>query len=61
MRSSSILEKLITLTSIVGIVAGQRSPSMNSTVVPIIVTGVIPKTCTASGQCRSQDLGETVC
>ncbi|PUU73744.1 hypothetical protein B9Z19DRAFT_1094484 [Tuber borchii] len=43
MRTSSILAKLITLASIVGIVAAQRSPS----------------TCTASGQCGSGDLGGT--
>jgi len=61
MRSSSILEKLITLASIVGIVAAQRNPSMNSTAFPINGTGVIPTTCTASWQCRSQDLGGTVC
>ena len=55
MRSSSILAKLITLASIVG------SPSTTSTAFPTIDTDVIPTTCTASGQCGSEDLGGTVC
>jgi len=55
MRSSSILPKLIILASIVG------GPSTSSTAFPITVTGVIPTTCTASGQCRPEDLGGTVC
>ena len=61
MSSSSILAKLITLASIVGIVGAQRSPWTNSTAVPITVTGVIPTTCTASGRCGPGDLGGTVC
>jgi len=55
MRSSGILAKLIMLASIVG------SPSTSSMAFPINVTGVIPMTCTASGQCRPEDLGGTVC
>ena len=54
MRSSSILAKLITLALIVG------SPS-SSTAFPITDIGVIPTTCTASGQCRPEGLGGTVC
>ena len=55
MRSSSILAKLIMLASIVG------SPSTSSTAFPITGTGVIPTACTASGQCRTEDLGGIVC
>jgi len=55
MRSSSILAKLITLASIIG------SPSTSSTAFPITDTGVILTTCTASGQCRLEDLGGIVC
>ena len=55
MRSSSILAKLITLASIVG------NPSTSSMAFPVTSTGVIPTTCTASGQCRPEDLGGTVC
>ena len=34
---------------------------MSSTSFPIPDTGVIPTICTASGQCRPEDLGGTVC
>ena len=55
MRSSSILAKLITLALIIG------SYSTSSMAFPMNVTGVIPTTCTASGQCGPENLGGTVC
>jgi len=62
MRASSILAKLITLASIVGIVAAQgTTPTSPVSITTTTSSGASPTTTCTGRQCSGTTLGQTVC